>query len=332
MTRSQRTVRFALAAFAWLSLAMSGSAAAPIAIVLVAPVDNEFTVELVRDCSRATAELRGTVACSAPLRSVDGVAEVDAAVAAQALGIAILPPRTTTPALIAALGRAQAQGVPVITILHDLPAPQAHLRAGFLGNSPSALGTLLARLAWQFSKTGGVFCASFQPVDATQAEWHSALVAGLAMVPPASVGSAWLEASECGPLVTDPDPVTAANNLRDVMIGNPAIKIVVALNEIPQQDIAAFRQAMSGTISSDIKAYKRGVFAVGDTEQQKELLKDSSTVQIGSRRAHYGYRIAQIFKALSEGASPSTLFDPLGYDVCRRDNVFECNGLVTAQP
>ncbi|RYF41634.1 MAG: hypothetical protein EOO38_20510, partial [Cytophagaceae bacterium] len=79
------------------------------------------------------------------------------------------------------------------------------------------------------------------------------------------------------------------------------------------------------------------VFAMGDAPTQLTLLdqekrtRQYSTVQIGERPYDYGYSIATLLSAiLVQPGMPIAPVQRIGYDVCRSDNAFECNGRITA--
>lgn len=108
---------------------------------------------------------------------------------------------------------------------------------------------------------------------------------------------------------------------------------MISLTDGPQRDINAYKSAMTG-LEDDIEHYKRGIFVMGDSTSQIDLLdqdrraKQYSTVQIGERAYNYGYAIGNLLSGPSGQLTATPT--PIGYDVCRADNAFECNGPVTS--
>ncbi|RWD29382.1 MAG: hypothetical protein EOS34_28060 [Mesorhizobium sp.] len=322
-----------------------------IGIVIASPPNAYFLDQLRSGCDAATGEMTGAT-CTlrggyGPLSPI-----IDEMVDQSYAAIAVAP--TDPQEILSSLRRAKNAGIPVFTFINDLPDPDKALRLAHFGNDQKALGQLLGKMVRQFNKGGGTYCILHDPSSAVEKTRLEGITDVLTMsVPPGpmipgSVGTAgWDQSPNC-PMSMADSPAEAAKQVGDLLT-TLDLDILILLNERPQEDGDLYAEAV-GSFRNDIFNFDLGIFGYGTTRDQVGLVgKGLSTLQVGERPFKFGYdlgyamirvRFRDEVVVLDGDGKPIAVKSmnvkvedrtpPIGFDVCRRDNEFECDGRTTA--
>ncbi|MBD9560660.1 substrate-binding domain-containing protein [Ensifer sp. ENS03] len=351
-------IRLHLALLAFLIAAPLGIARAQterIAIVYQGAPGDYFYQQLERGCSELAAKEMGDVACdvrpvTAPTPLSNTLRDL---IEGDYAAIAVWPVDPNE--LLSALADARSAGIPILTFNSDLPPEHKDLRLAYFGNDQRELGTIFGKLVRQFAQDGGLICMLYDPGNPAEVERLKGMRDVLPQpippdpLTPGSTGTiGWEEAPGC-PIAVANDVEGAAKQVGDILDSISGLQALISLNSRSQERDETYRQAVTPFIPK-ILSFDLGVFGYGTSKTQEDFLeRGTSSVQVGERPLKLGYDLGYAMKRVLQRKElvildgngrpiiksidmlqPQDRTPPIGFDVCRRDNAFECTGRSTA--
>ncbi|MCW1750595.1 substrate-binding domain-containing protein [Rhizobium acaciae] len=326
-----------------------------VAIVYQGISGDYFSQQLERGCSELAAKEMGDFICDVrpviapkPLSNTlrDLIQEGYAAIAVWPVDL---------DELLGVLADARSAGIPILTFNADLAPQHRDLRLAYFGNDQRELGKLFGKLVRQFAHDGGLVCTLYDPANPAEVNRlrgvRDALPPPIPPDPlvPGSAGKiGWEEASSC-PIAVASDGAEAARQVGDILGSISGLRVLVSLTNRSQEQDELYKQAVAPFIPK-ILSFDLGVFGYGTSKAQEDFLEHGhSSVQVGERPLKLGYDLGYAMKRVLQRKElivldgsgkpisksvdtlqPQDMTPPIGFDVCRRDNAFECSGRSTA--
>jgi len=297
--------------------------------VVVKGLDNPFFTVLGNGCKKWNEEHPDSeYEClyTGPALSSDEAGEVQLVqdlIARGVAGIAISP--SNAPAMAAML-RAQAPSMPIMTIDADLLPEDHDLRKTYLGTYNYDMGVKMAEHLKTLKSDGGTVCLQLGNVAAANINERAAgfrdTISGEKGIERLTGQGGWTEIDGC-PLYTNDDIPTANQQLADVTGANTDLDAFILVGGWAQfgpEAYAATCEQLKPRLES-----KALVIVAGDTlpPQMDALKSGCSNVQVGQRPFEMGHRAPDVLIQLING---ETVEDPLytGLDECTQENADTC--------
>jgi len=297
--------------------------------VVVKGLDNPFFTVLGNGCKKWNEEHADSeYEClyTGPALSSDEAGEVQLVqdlIARGVAGIAISP--SNAPAMAAML-RAQAPSMAIMTIDADLLPEDHDLRSTYLGTYNYDMGVKMAEHLKTLKPDGGTVCLQLGNVAAANINERAAgfrdTVSGEKGIERLAGEGGWTEIDGC-PLYTNDDIPTANQQLADVTGANTDLSAFILVGGWAQfgpEAYAATCEQLKPRLES-----KELVIIAGDTlpPQMDALKAGCSHAQIGQRPFEMGHRAPDVLIQLING---ETVEDPLftGLDECTQEDADTC--------
>jgi ribose transport system substrate-binding protein len=297
--------------------------------VVVKGLDNPFFTVLGNGCKKWNEEHPDSeYEClyTGPALSSDEAGEVQLVqdlIARGVNGIAISP--SNAPAMAAML-RAQAPSMPIMTIDADLLPEDHDLRSTYLGTYNYDMGVKMAEHLKTFNSDGGTVCLQLGNVAAANINERAAgfrdTISGEKGIERLTGQGGWTEIDGC-PLYTNDDIPTANQQLADVTGANTDLDAFILVGGWaqfgPEAYAATCEQLKPRLESKDL------VIIAGDTlPPQMDALKNGcSHAQVGQRPFEMGHRAPDVLIQL---INEEKVEDPLftGLDECTQEDADTC--------
>ena len=313
----------------------AGDDGSQLTLALVPKAMNNPFFDQARDgCKRAERELEG-IEClyigPGEATEHEQVQIIQSLIARGVDGIAVSP--SNAPAAARALEGAREAGIPVITWDSDLLEEHRSLRATYIGTENREIGVAQGKLVAELVPEGGSLCIQS---GGPAAQNHNERMQGLrdtlsgsaSAAPPGERlegGGLFVEAAGC-PLYSNDDFPLAVQQIGDVLVAQPDLRVIVATGGFPQFAGQAYRQVME-SYQARLDEGRLTVIVADTLPLQMDLLRDGlSHGQVGQRPEEMGYRAMEVLaRMVREGYQPpDTIFT--GIDVCTQDTVDTCLG------
>ena len=309
--------------------AMPAPASAKTFAVIMKTVNDVFSAPVKEGCEKAAKDLG--VECY-----YIGPPEVDEAKQIQVIndvltkgvdGIAVSAVNPKSVARI--LQKAKAQGIPIVTFDGDLLPEDAKLRSAFIGTDNYQFGIELAKKVLEYKKAGGTVCiqtgtAGSLNLDLRVQAVRDTLGGTTRDKPIARLTGQnnWTEVNGC-PIYNNDNIALSAQQLNDVLVGNPTLDAFVAVGGWAQYAPAAYRAAVM-RVKARVDS-KSLVISFGDAfAPQIPLLRDGlSHYQVGQNPYQMGYKSIVALQDLTEGKTIPPYIDT-GFVLCTQAQADTC--------
>jgi ribose transport system substrate-binding protein len=296
--------------------------------------NNPFFDQALAGCKKAERELNGKIECLYVGPSEEGGGDEQAQIVADLIakkvdGIAVSP--TNPAAIAAALNRAKAAGIPVLTFDSDLLDQDKGLRAAYVGTHNYDIGVNIAKLVMQIKPRGGAICiqsggsASVNHNERMQGI-RDTLSGQISAEPPGerlAGQNGWTEVAGC-PVYTNDDFAVANQEMEDVFSKYPDLDAFTPTGGLPQILPDAYTKTAQ-RVKDKIRSGKLALVVADTLPVQIDLLrKGLSSGQVGQRPFEMGYKVMYFLLNMKEGKPEP--HDPTytRLDICTPDNVDHC--------
>lgn len=297
--------------------------------VVVKGLDNPFFTVLGNGCKKWNEENPDSeYEClyTGPALSSDEAGEVQLVqdlIARGVAGIAISP--SNAPAMAAML-RAQAPSMPIMTIDADLLPEDHDLRATYLGTYNYDMGVKMAEHLKNNKPDGGTVCLQLGNVAAANINERAAgfrdTISGQKGIERLNGDGGWTEIDGC-PLYTNDDIPTANQQLADVTGANAELDAFILVGGWAQFGPEAYA-ATCEQLKPRLESKDLAIIAGDTLPPQMDALKSGcSHAQVGQRPFEMGHRAPSVLIQL---INEEKVEDPLytGLDECTGENADSC--------
>ncbi|MFP3558536.1 sugar-binding protein [Paraburkholderia sp. SIMBA_049] len=297
--------------------------------VVVKTVNDVFSAPIKEGCEAAAKELGDTCYYIGP-SVVDEGQQIQVLNDVLSRGVDGIAVSATNPKSMArTLERLKDRNIPIVTFDSDVLPEDQKLRATFIGTDNYQFGVELAKKVVQMKPKGGSVCiqsgtAGSINLDSRVQGIRDTLGGGTKAKPITRLTgqNGWTEPAGC-PVYNNDNISTAAQQLNDVLTGNPKLDAFVAVGGWAQYAPAAYRAAIM-RVKSRVDS-KDLVISMGDAfPPQMPLLKDGlSDYQVGQNPYQMGYQAIKALDAITKGKQvPPTIMT--GFIKCTPDMADKC--------